>query len=89
MIKRKDDKWKVRGKLNTEKMSLLVYVREWSETLPGITCQQLGRCDVAAQISPRFRGNVNDIDVIFDSRLRHSALMEFRAVSTWYDHTCF
>ena len=35
---------------------------------------------------PRFRGNVNDVDVIFGSRLRHSALMEFRAVSTWYDH---
>ena len=37
---------------------------------------------------PRFRGNVNDVDVIFGSRLRHSALMEFRAVSTWYDHNC-
>ena len=35
---------------------------------------------------PRFRGNVNDVDVIFGGLLRHSALVEFRAVSTWYDH---
>ena len=35
---------------------------------------------------PQFRGNVNDVDVIFGGWLRHSALVEFRAVSTWYDH---
>ena len=32
-----------------------------------------------------FGGNVINVDVNFDGRLRHSALMEFRAVSTWYD----
>ena len=35
-----------------------------------------------------FGGNVINVDVNFDGWLRHSALMEFRAVSTWYDHTC-
>ena len=29
-----------------------------------------------------FGGNVINVDVNFDGRLRHSALMEFRAVST-------
>ena len=29
-----------------------------------------------------FGGNVMNVDVNFDGRLRHSALMEFRAVST-------
>ena len=33
-----------------------------------------------------FGGNVINVDVNFDGQLRHSALMEFRAVSTWYDH---
>ena len=36
-----------------------------------------------------FGGNVMNVDVNFDGRLRHSALMEFRAVSTWYDHIFF
>ena len=67
----------MRGKLNTENIT--------RDHLSATRKMRRRRTDF-----PWFRGNVNDVDVIFGSWLRHGALVEFRAVSTWYDHIyCF